>query len=91
MKITSVEITKTEDNKRQIADVSIVIDYCLLIGNIRLIDNGKKRFVEFSKTIRRHTGNESSDVIPLTPKARSYIEQEVIKEYDRLERSEDII
>ena len=47
----------------------VVIGYCILIGNIRLIDNGKKRFVEFSKTIRRHTGNGSSDVIPLTPKA----------------------
>ena len=91
MKITSIAITKTEGNKRQIADVSIVIDYCLLIGNIRLIDNGKKRFVEFSKTIRKQSGNESSDVIPLTTKARSYIEQEVIKEYDRLERGECVI
>ena len=91
MKITSIAITKTEGNERQIADVSIVIDYCLLIGNIRLIDNGKKRFVEFSKTIRKQSGNESSDVIPLTTKARSYIEQEVIKEYDRLERGECVI
>lgn len=88
MKITSIAITKTENNKRQLADVSIIIDYCLLIGNIRLIDNGRKRFVEFSKTIRRNSGNESSDVVPLNPKVREYIEMEVIREYDRLERSE---
>jgi DNA-binding cell septation regulator SpoVG len=85
MKITSIEITKTRNNRRQIADVSIVIDYSLKIANIKLIDNGKKIFVEFSKTQRVNSGNISPDVVPLNPKVRNYIEREIIAEYNRLE------
>lgn len=85
MKITSIAITKTKNNKRQIADVSIVIDYSLLINNIRLINNGTKIFVEFSKTERKHSGSASSDVVPLNKKIRNYIERVVIAEYNRLE------
>ena len=85
MEITSIAITKTENNKRQLADVSIVFDYSLLIGNIKLIDNGRKRFVEFSTTKRKHSENTSPDVVPLNPRIRKYIEDEIIAEYNRLE------
>lgn len=85
MTITSIAITKTENNKRQLADVSIVIDYSLLIGNIKLIDNGEKLFVEFSKSERKNSGSTSPDVVPLNPRVRQYIEREVIAEYFRLE------
>ena len=39
MTITNIEIIKTENNARQLADVRIFIDDCLLIQNIKLIDD----------------------------------------------------
>ena len=47
MKITSITITETMNNRRQLADVSIVLDYGLMLANIKLIDNGAKLFVDF--------------------------------------------
>ncbi|MDD6489215.1 MAG: septation protein SpoVG family protein [Clostridia bacterium] len=85
MKITSVEITKTENNRRQLADVTIIIDGCLLIKNIKLINNGRKIFVEFSRSQRRCSDYTSPDVVPLNSDVRQYIEKEVISEYRRSE------
>lgn len=84
MKITSIAITKTNNNSRQLADVSIVIDYSLLINNIKLIYNGKKMFVAFSSTKRQHSNSTFPDVVPLNSKVRNYIEQEVIREYKKV-------
>lgn len=86
MTITSIEIKKTENNARQLADVTIVFDYSLLITNIKLIDNGKKIFVEFSRSQRKESDNTFPDVVPLNPKIRNYIEREVIKKW----RSEEV-
>ena len=47
MTITDIEIIKTENKARQLADVKIVIDDCLLIQNVKLIDNGERIFVAF--------------------------------------------
>ena len=85
MTITAIAITKTYNNKRQLADVSIEFDYSLRIENIKLIDNGKKLFVEFSKTERGKPRKSYPDVIPLNQRIRQYIELEVIREYYRLE------
>ena len=85
MTITAIAITKTYNNKRQLADVAIEFDYSLRIENIKLIDNGKKLFVEFSKTERGKSRKSYPDVIPLNQIIRQYIELEVIREYYRLE------
>lgn len=84
MKITSINITKTQNNERQLVDVSIVIDYCLLIDNIKLIDNGKKMFVAFSSSKRKNSDSTFPDVVPLNPQVRNYIEGVVIAEYNKL-------
>ncbi len=86
MKITSLSITPTPDRRRQIADVSIVIDSSLLINNIRLINNGRKIFVEFSKSVRRNSKKYSCDVVPLNSRTRNYIENVVISEYNKYRR-----
>lgn len=83
MKITLIKITKTQDNERQLADVSIVIDYSLLIDNIKLLNNGKRIFVAFSSSKRKYSDNTYPDVIPLNSKVRNYIEQEIIAEYQK--------
>ena len=88
MKITSITITETMNNRRQLADVSIVIDYGLMLANIKLIDNGAKLFVDFPKSQRRESGVVSPDVIPLTRGMRGYIQREVIREYFRRQRGE---
>ena len=87
MTITNIEIIKTENNARQLADVRIFIDDCLLIQNIKLIDNGERMFIAFSYTKRK--GEKVNDVIPLTHKVRDYIENAVIKKYREIkERGE---
>ena len=81
MIITAIEMKRTINNKRQIADVAIILDHSLKINNIKLIDNGRKLFVEFSESTRRESGVTYPDVIPLTKKMRSYIEREIIRKY----------
>ena len=81
MFITAIEMERTKNNQRQIADVAIILDHSLKINNIKLIDNGKKLFVEFSQSTRRESGITYPDVIPLTKKMRGYIEREIIREY----------
>ena len=90
MKITSITITETMNNRRQLADVSIVIDYGLMLANIKLIDNGEKLFVDFPKSQRRESGVVSPDVIPLTKRVRGYIEREIIREYFKRKRGTKI-
>ena len=87
MTITDIIIIKTEKNARQLADVKIIIDECLLIQNIKLIDNGERMFIAFSHTKRK--GEKITDVIPLTQKVRGYIEDEVIKKYRELTERND--
>ena len=86
MTITRIEIIKTENKARQLADVKIVIDECLLIQNIKLIDNGERMFIAFSYTKRK--GEKVNDVIPLTHKVRGYIENEIIRKYLEQERND---
>ena len=86
MHITSIKMEKTEDNARQLADVSIVIDDELLIKNIKLINNGKRLFVAFPQSKKKPLGENEPDVIPLYPYVRDYIEEQIINEY--LQRSE---
>ena len=81
MKITSITITETMNNRRQLADVSIVLDYGLMLANIKLIDNGAKLFVDFPKSQRRESG---------IVRMRSYIEREIIREYFRKKGGEGI-
>ena len=84
MEITSISITPTPNRKRQIADVSIVFERSLLINNIRLINNGRRVFVEFSTSKRRYSRKISDDVIPLNRTMRNYIETVVISEYNKI-------
>lgn len=89
MTVTNVKIIKTENNSRQLADVEIVIDGCLLIQNIKLIDNGDRMFIAFPSSKRKNSHKESIDVIPLTQWVRGYIEDEVIKKYREVTERND--
>lgn len=81
MHITSIKIEKTQENARQLADVSIVIDDELLIKNIKLINNGKRIFVAFPQSKKKPLGETEPDIIPLYPYVRDYIEEQIISEY----------
>ena len=84
MEITKVKITRT-NSPRQLADVTITLDKCLLIKNIKLIDNGRRRFVEFSKSPRTNSNIDNSDVVPLNRQTRAYIEKTVLEQCDSYE------
>ena len=89
MTVTNVKIIKTENNSRQLADVEIVIDDCLLIQNIKLIDNGDRMFIAFPSSKRKNSHKEIIDVVPLTKEVRGYIEDEVIKKYREVTERND--
>ena len=84
MEITKVKITRT-NSPRPLADVTITLDKCLLIKNIKLIDNGRRRFVEFSKSPRTDPNIDNPDVVPLNRQTRAYIEKTVLEQYDSYE------
>ena len=78
MVITDVTIMLTEGTGRQLADVAIVIDNELRINNIKLIDNGTKKFVAFPRSNPKST---SSDIFPISSEVREYIESKIIEKY----------
>ena len=85
MVITDVIITPTKGTGRQLADVAIVMDNEIRINNIKLIDNGRRRFVEFSKSPRTDPNIDNPDVVPLNRQTRAYIEKTVLEQYDSYE------
>ena len=56
-----------------------------LTKNIKLIDNGRRRFVEFSKSPRTDPNIDNPDVVPLNRQTRAYIEKTVLEQYDSYE------
>ena len=83
MEITKVKITRT-NSPRQLADVTITLDKCLLIKNIKLIDNGTKMFAAFPRSNSKST---SPDVFPVTSAVRDYIETQIIEKYKEVSKA----
>lgn len=84
MIITDVIVTPTKGAGRQLADVAIVIDNELRINNIKLIDNGTKKFAAFPRSNSKST---SPDVFPITSAVRDYIEMQIIEKYKEVSKT----
>ena len=84
MVITDVIVTLTKGTGRQLADVAIVIDNELRINNIKLIDNGTKKFAAFPRSNSKST---SPDVFPITSAVRNYIETQIIEKYREVSKA----
>lgn len=85
MKITSVKIHKTEkENSRMKGKVSVVLDDCFLIRDIRIIQGDDKLFVAMPS--RKGSDEEYHDIAhPLDQATRDMFEKTILEEYNKVE------
>ena len=83
MKITSVNIHRIDkENNRMKAIVSIVLDDCFVIHDIRIIQGDKNLFVAMPS--RKTATGEYKDVAhPINPETRTLFEKTIIDEYNK--------
>lgn len=89
MKITKVEIVKLENSKRLRATCFIVLDYTIVIDNVKLFENyNGEFFVEFP---RSHSSEEKNyqDITIIKPQFRDSLVGTVLKEYKKKLKEED--
>ena len=81
MEITDVKIYPVKDQKVK-AYVSIVLDECFIVRDLKVIDGERKLFVAMpSKKMKDGTYRDT--VHPLNPETRTRIETSVLKAYER--------
>lgn len=93
MKITNIRIRKNTSQESELLGIaSILLDECLVIHNIKLLQLQDKRVVSFPN-IRKQSFSriengyeekyEYKDIVhPATTEFRKYIEDEIFKVYD---------
>ena len=80
MKISDVRIRKTMDEARLRAVVSLTIDDCLAIHDIKVIQGDERLFVAMPSR-RDETGAFRDIVHPISPEARVNLEREILDVY----------
>jgi stage V sporulation protein G len=82
MEITEVKVFRVREEKLK-AFVSIVIDDCFMVNDIKVIQGRESRFI--SMPSRRKRNGEFKDVAhPLDNDTRSQLEARILEEYDRV-------
>ena len=81
MKITDIKIRKLYNTGNVRAILSITIDNCFAVHELRIIQNEDKLFVSMPSRIDE-TGAFRDIVHPINPETREYIESAVIGFYD---------
>ena len=86
MEITEVKIYPTNEGRLR-AYVSIIIDHCFIIRELKLVDGEEGLFVSMPSR-RRRDGTFKDIAHPLNSEMRSVIEQKVIAAYNLLNSEE---
>ncbi len=82
MEITEVKVFPVEEEKLK-AFVSIVIDDCFMVNDIKIIQGRQNRFI--SMPSRRKKNGDFKDVAhPLNSETRQRMEHRILSEYDRV-------
>lgn len=81
MEITDVKIYPVRDQKVK-AYVSIVLDECFIVRDLKVIDGDHKLFVAMPSK-RMKDGSFRDTVHPLDPETRTRIENSVLEAYER--------
>ena len=82
MEITDVKVFPVSEEKLK-AFVSVVIDDCFMINDIKIIQGRENRFI--SMPSRRKKGGDFKDVAhPLNNETRRMMEDRILAEYDRV-------
>jgi stage V sporulation protein G len=89
MEITEVRVFRVREEKLK-AFVSIVIDDCFMVNDIRVIQGQDSRFI--SMPSRRKRNGEFKDIAhPLDNDTRRLLEERILAEYDRaVEEGDDL-
>lgn len=92
MEITSIRIKKNNSGTQPLGVASIQLDNCLVIHDIKLVENNGKRLLSFpnrkTKKYVMENGeyseiNTYTDIVhPSNTEFRKYIETEIFKVYD---------
>ena len=82
MKITSVKVRKVDkENSKMRANVSVLIDDCFVIHDIRVIEGLNGLFVAMPS--RKMPDGEHRDIAhPINPDTRKMFEDEILKAYE---------
>ena len=85
MKITSVNVRKIEkENSRMKGIVSVLIDDCFAIHDIKIIEGDNGPFVAMPS--RRNAVGDYRDIVhPISQEARDIIEKAIVEEYNKAE------
>lgn len=85
MQITSVNVKKIEkDDSRMKGIVSVLIDDCFVIRDIRIIDGKDGLFVAMPS--RKNVDGEYHDIAhPINAETRKMFEDAIIEEYNKAE------
>ena len=87
MEITSVEVTKYEkEGSRMKARVSVVIDDCLKIKNIRVIEGVEKLHVAMPSTKSKTEEGKHFDIVhPINQETRDMFTDKILEAYHNAE------
>ena len=81
MNITEVKVHPVEQEKLK-AYVSIILDDCFLVSDIKIISGPSGLFVSMPSK-RKKTGEFKDVAHPLNRETRQWMEQRILGEYDR--------
>lgn len=92
MTITSIRVKKNNNGGSTLGVASVQLDNCLVIHDIKIIDNNGKRLLSFpSKKTKRYVmengeyseKNSYMDIVhPSNSEFRQYLQDEILKVYD---------
>lgn len=92
MEVTSIRVKKNNNGGSTLGIASVQLDNCLVIHDIKIIDNNGKRLLSFpSKKTKRYVmengeyseTNSYMDIVhPSNSEFRQYLETEIFKVYD---------
>ncbi len=82
MKITDVRVIPVDDDERLKAFVTVKIDECFVIRDIKVIDGNNGLFLAMPSK-RRKDGTYQDLAHPLDPSTRDMFEKEVLTEYNK--------
>ena len=83
MKIKKIDIRKNENKEeKERGYVTLEFDKVFVLKNIKIIDGDERMFVAMP-SIKGSDGKYYDTAFPITKEFRSYIEEEVLKEYNK--------
>lgn len=88
MKVTKVEIVSIEESDRLRATCFVVLDYTLVIDNIKILENNGELFIAFPRS-RSSEDKNYQDITIIKSTFRTYLENVIINEY-RKKLEEDL-